>query len=553
LRLVLLKKVAKVAPPQAVAANTWHKNLTGPFLLKYRLFPVMGLSHKYQYSAIILTKYMHLLDFATSCYNSDDRTSIYLAEDWTSMLVSGEYTMPNLLLGWPLKANENSKRYFTRSRRNARFSDISLAESYKQDGHLITFAPTGAGKGIRVIIPNLLHYRGPVIVVDPKGENFAVTARYRRERLGQRIFLLDPFEAVADSTLNKIGVQRASLNPLDLVCSFQNNIEVQLTMMASILSENGSRSNSNDVYWEQEAQKITAGALGVIIRNANTNGQSPVFQSFIDLLFSSTLTGPLETVMGRLDHSSEIQTNLYDFSHKAISAFQGNAERTRSCVLSFAQSHLTPFLSSSMNKYLNYSTIKPRDISDCDDYTIYIVIPPSKLVSHSMLLRLWIATMLNTIMERGEKSLKKTLFLLDECAQLGRLDELKKAITLLRGYGLQVWMFFQDFSQIVDLYPTTYATMINNCGAFQSFGSSRLAAAEAIANSIGKYKSEDITKLGKTQQIISIANRDPQILRTMNYLNDDYFKGLYDPNPLFAQHNGVNRGNRSHPPLTLVA
>ena len=38
--------------------------------------------------------------------------------------------------------------------------------------HLASFSPAGGGKGVGVIIPNLLSYRGNCVVVDPKGENF---------------------------------------------------------------------------------------------------------------------------------------------------------------------------------------------------------------------------------------------------------------------------------------------------------------------------------------------------------------------------------------------
>ena len=51
---------------------------------------------------------------------------------------------------------------------------------------------TGAGKGIGAVIPNLLGYPGSAFVLDFKGENFAVTARARRE-LGQLVVLVDPF------------------------------------------------------------------------------------------------------------------------------------------------------------------------------------------------------------------------------------------------------------------------------------------------------------------------------------------------------------------------
>jgi type IV secretion system protein VirD4 len=67
------------------------------------------------------------------------------------------------------------------------------------EGHLITIAPTGAGKGRGALIPNLLMYEGPAIVIDPKGEASRVTARRRRE-LGQEVYILDPFNLVTDKT-----------------------------------------------------------------------------------------------------------------------------------------------------------------------------------------------------------------------------------------------------------------------------------------------------------------------------------------------------------------
>ena len=58
------------------------------------------------------------------------------------------------------------------------------------DRHLVTLAGSRAGKGRSLIIPNLLSYPGSVVCIDPKGENAAVTARYRREVLGQEVVVL---------------------------------------------------------------------------------------------------------------------------------------------------------------------------------------------------------------------------------------------------------------------------------------------------------------------------------------------------------------------------
>ena len=55
-----------------------------------------------------------------------------------------------------------------------------------------TCAPTNAGKGVGGVIPDLLESLGSAFVLDLKGENYAVTARARRE-LGQHVILVDPF------------------------------------------------------------------------------------------------------------------------------------------------------------------------------------------------------------------------------------------------------------------------------------------------------------------------------------------------------------------------
>ncbi|MEL6979873.1 MAG: type IV secretory system conjugative DNA transfer family protein [Pseudomonadota bacterium] len=47
------------------------------------------------------------------------------------------------------------------------------------DTHFLTVAPTRSGKGVSAIIPNLLSWQGSVLVIDPKGENAAVTSSYR--------------------------------------------------------------------------------------------------------------------------------------------------------------------------------------------------------------------------------------------------------------------------------------------------------------------------------------------------------------------------------------
>ena len=50
---------------------------------------------------------------------------------------------------------------------------------WNDDRHVMTIAGSRAGKGVSLIIPNLLLYEGSALVIDPKGENARITARRR--------------------------------------------------------------------------------------------------------------------------------------------------------------------------------------------------------------------------------------------------------------------------------------------------------------------------------------------------------------------------------------
>src|SRR5262249_29959047 len=80
-------------------------------------------------------------------------------------------TGSELLLGWESRAAQS----FGFGVRPIS-AHVRQAITYDEPAHLITVAPTRSGKGRGVIVPNLLHYRGQAVILDPKGENYQVTA-----------------------------------------------------------------------------------------------------------------------------------------------------------------------------------------------------------------------------------------------------------------------------------------------------------------------------------------------------------------------------------------
>ena len=88
---------------------------------------------------------------------------------------------------------------------------------HEDDRHILTVAGSRAGKGVSLIVPNLLFWPGSCIAIDPKGELATVTAA-RRSNLGSDwavpmggdVYALDPFERVSGAA---IGL-RGAFNPL---------------------------------------------------------------------------------------------------------------------------------------------------------------------------------------------------------------------------------------------------------------------------------------------------------------------------------------------------
>jgi type IV secretory pathway TraG/TraD family ATPase VirD4 len=123
--------------------------------------------------------------------------------------------------------------------------------TYEGDSHLMTIAPTGTGKGRSVIIPNLLTYTGPIVVVDPKGENYAVTARARRE-MGQTVVKLDPFGITQDGGCD-------SFNPFDILDFTQSSINDEARMLADLVMV-GAKS-LKEPFWDNWASTVIAGVV----------------------------------------------------------------------------------------------------------------------------------------------------------------------------------------------------------------------------------------------------------------------------------------------------
>jgi type IV secretion system protein VirD4 len=452
------------------------------------------------------------------------------------------------------------KNIFSNQRALPPSNFISFNQNLKDcEGNLLTVAPPGAGKGIGVVIPNLLIYPGSVIVIDPKGENYAVTALARR-RMGQQVFCLDPFDEIPEKK------NQAKLNPLDLLAPDSDDLIDDARTLADSLILRPKSEQGNDKYFNDEAVTLLTGFILYVVC------ESPEESRHLGEV-RKLLTSPPDELDFHLN-MMESSPYAHGIIARTASGFKQLAENTASSVLSTVKSN-TGFLDSpKVVKSLSKSNFDIRDIKRTSDVSLYLVLPTDKLSSYSRLLRLWISTAIRAITTVKGKPKHRVLFLLDEMAQLGRMDSLREAVSIVRGYGVTLWIILQDLSQIKALYPNDeWQPFVSSSTVQQYFGVADLDTAKYVSEKLGKREikvtgisqgtgethgwdgnrstnrginittqvkdllsQDEVMRMDKTDQIIFIQGQNPILCQKVKYYQEPEFEGMFSSNP---QHESV--------------
>ena len=402
----------------------------------------------------------------------------------------------------------------------ARRGDAGEGEAIRSGGdqHLLTVAPTGAGKGVSCVIPALLEYPGSVVAFDPKGELWRVTARRRRE-LDQRVVILNPF-----GTLARKSDKPGRLNPLDLLTLPGADLETDAQMLAALLSADFH--GGKDPFWNAAGRGVVG---GLIAHAAGMRGAHRTLYAVHAALHNDDVPYSLAQL---LDARGD---TMNPFARRELAAFLQHADsQTRPGVQATAANYLKCVAGGSVPHSLGgqtgTSSFDLGEFAAGAPTTVYLVIPPTKLDSHRGLLRLWVGTLLTAVMTRDAPPPDPTLFLLDEAAQLGPFPPLEQAVTLCRGYGLRVWSFWQDLAQLKTCYPTTWPSILNNSGVKQAFGIDGAFAARGWGEVLDT-PARTLRDLEADEQILALPGGLERRARRLNYLRDPEYAGLFDPSP----------------------
>lgn len=384
----------------------------------------------------------------------------------------------------------------------------------RSEGGLLTIAATGAGKGVSHVIPNVLNYSGSMIIIDIKGEIAAVTARRRRE-MGQDVYILNPFsEGPTDF-----------INPFDLIDSGSSDAIDQARMVADLLI---TRSHADDPFWDDRARDLITGAILFIAEHVAPKDRA---LHLAYKLWSADLR-QLANILAFMRGSQKQKGALGRFANQYIDA----PDKTRGSIHSTMMGHLMPLSSRSGERAFSAKGKGRRvDLGAFRDgvpTTIYLTVPPHYLHTHAAFLRIWVGALLASLRLRKQRPEVPTLFVVDEAAQLGRMDQLLNAATLMRGYGLRIWTLWQSIAQIERIYGTAGQEFIDNASTVSVFGMSNGPSAAAASRVTGW--GGELLGLDRSLQVIAQSGHAPRLCRRLCYLSDPRFKGRFDPNPFHA-------------------
>jgi type IV secretion system protein VirD4 len=340
---------------------------------------------------------------------------------------------------------------------------------YSGPKHIMTIGPTRSGKDTRLLIPNLKHLRRSIVVIDPKGEDAAITARYRA-KLGP-VLIINPCGVLykdcdKDDNWKQVDLDNPKKNPFWFMKSCGFNPLMDPAFRPSHQKFFGRASHAAEAMVRKEGENVSqhwvvrARALAAATMMYAKLTQTPEAIATMDDILEM-LSAPLQSKTG--PSLLKLAQLMHAHPHREMARLAGQFLRDKGNELGDVVSTLHGQISALNDKTFvadmakhpsidgkpfHFGMLKERII------TVYIILPTDSFVSHAVWLRLLISNALNSLMkdERITEGSIRPLLMLNEIGNLGHLQPLETASSMGAGKDLTVWHIWQDVGQVIKTY-----------------------------------------------------------------------------------------------------
>lgn len=305
--------------------------------------------------------------------------------------------------------------------------------------HAIMVAPTGRGKGVGFVLPNLLHFEGSAVVLDVKGENFQKSSVHRQKGMGNDIWYFSPFDYV------DLPVVEGNLKPGRVTRTHRFNPLARIAAMAS-----------TD---EQYTALNTLADLFLVVEGDNAKG----FYQAGKRLFVAACLFAIEQNQPHLGYASEVMGG----GGRRAENYRLYAEQTAIPIVSrtflemagetqkIVDSYISVINGAGFELWSDPSVVRATSESDFDfstfrrnKQTLYISVQSEHLKTLAPLIRLLFADAIASL-QRKEPGLDEphaVMFLMDEFDQLGRQPLVLQSIKTIRSFGGRFFIITQSIA-----------------------------------------------------------------------------------------------------------
>lgn len=319
---------------------------------------------------------------------------------------------------------------------------------------VILAAPTRSGKGVGVVIPNLLDYQESMVVLDIKQENFDLTSGWRASQ-GQKVFLFNPF--AEDRRTHR-------WNPLTYVSADPAFRVSDLMAIAAMLYPDGS---DDQKFWVSQARNAFMAFALYLFENRDDEvalgfpgGQAPTLGAIYRL---SSGDG---TDLRKFFQQLAQRPFLSDKSKQAFANLLSQADETFASIMGTFKEPLNAWINPVLDAATSADDFDLTDLRK-QKMTIYIGIQPNKLAESRLIINLFFSQIINLNtreLPQANPALKhQVLLLMDEFTAIGRVDIIASAVSYMAGYNVRLLPIIQSMAQLDATYGKDVSrTIITN-------------------------------------------------------------------------------------------
>jgi len=339
--------------------------------------------------------------------------------------------------------------------------------------HALIVAPTGRGKGVGFVIPNLLTYKGSAVVLDVKGENFRETSRFRAS-MGDKVFRFAPTDW--DRPTHRY-------NPLARIAAMTNpdrqQMELKLTAKLFLQTDNeklsGLLAGGIDLF--------VASGLLAIERGVPTIGE----------IYRITASGG-DKQKEYLKRAGEVKNT----SAKLI--FERMASTNNDTLTSYLSLLMTSGLDTWDNRAIDAAT-SSSDFSFRDirrrPHAIYLVVESEMIRPLAPLIRLFFSDLIASLQaqEPGDDEPWPVMIMLDEFDRLGKMPIVAESIKTLRSFGGNLAIVTQTIPALDEIYgENTRRSLQGGAGVKLYLTPSEQKTIEELSQAVGKTTKRVVTR-----------------------------------------------------------